>query len=79
MTELERRHHDAVVTALWAAIDVIRERVGPFDVWPAALKDAFSEAVIDYSPPSEADIARTLELAMKYGWDRQPTTGAPTP
>lgn len=68
--EALQQKHERLAAALWAAVDVIRERVGPFASWSEQLKDAFSKAIIDPSPPTEADIARTLELAERYGWTR---------
>jgi hypothetical protein len=70
ISDLTARVDQRVSTALWAALDVVREHVGEFDMWPLALKVAFSAAIIDTSPATEADIQRTHELAKRFGWER---------
>lgn len=41
----------------------------PFETWPDDLKRKFAAAIIDSSPLTPADIARTRELATEHGWE----------
>jgi hypothetical protein len=53
---------DRLVDALFASIDYLKALGHPFATWPDSLKRAFSDAMIDPRPPTEADIHRTREL-----------------
>lgn len=66
MTEQERK----LGVALWAALDVVNEHLGGFANWPEPLKEAFADALIDSSPPSEDDIAWARELCERFGWEK---------
>lgn len=56
-------------TTLGLALDVVRQKLGPFAQWPVPLKDAFSIAIVDRRPPTAREIALTQELAKQFGWE----------
>ena len=43
---------------------------------PDAWMDLFSEILVSDEPPTEQEIARTHELAAKYGWEKEDATDA---
>ena len=56
---LHEKHLGRAMFELW---DLLNELGHPFDSWPDKVKWAVSDAIIDRSPPTEADLLRTMEL-----------------
>lgn len=67
LAEVSRRLAQ-VTTAMFAFLDLLKAQGTTFHQWPDDVKEKFSEAIIDRSPITEAEIQRTKELAEKYGW-----------
>jgi hypothetical protein len=69
-TELEwlKQDKQRIGAAMWVLVDHLKALGHPFESWPDAVKTAFSDAIIDPRPPTEADLARTKELAERFGW-----------
>ena len=55
--------------AFWQFVDYLRTLGKRFEDWPVSLKNAFSEAIVDRTPPTPDDITRTIELAKELGWE----------
>lgn len=68
---------DKVATAMWAAIDVVKASVGPFNLWPDALKEAFSNAMIaddQTLTPREIEIGQAIAKRRGFLIDEAPVT-----
>lgn len=64
-----KRVNAKLTGAMWAAVDVVKEHVGPIALWPEPLREAFSRLVVaDDQRLSLREIAWARKLAERFGW-----------
>lgn len=63
-----------LVDALFAFLDLLKARGIPFAAWPDEVKWKFAEAIIDHSPPTEAEIQWACAMSKQTRDDERANT-----